>query len=461
MTYDLIVIGGGPAGYCGAIRASQCGLKVALFEKDKVGGTCLNRGCVPTKALLNYASKYEELFRLGDIGISLSEPSFDFSAMHRKKAGVVSTLRDGVERLLKANGVELIFGEARIASANSVLCGGEEYSAKHILIASGSVPASPPISGRELALSSDDILEGSDRFYNSLAIIGGGVIGVEVASVFRSLGSEVHIFEAMDRIIPMMDRELSQSLAMALKKKGVAVHVGASAASIEKGERYVVNYTEKGVQHSLCTDGVLICTGRRPYIDGLFDSNFALEMNGRAIAVDEKYRTSVKNIYAVGDVNGLHQLAHAAEAQALAAVADIIGEAPAIDPRLVPSCIYTDPEIASAGLTADEAKQRGIAVRTGKYVMSSNSKTIIEGKDRSFIKLLFDENTDRILGAQLFCAHATDMISELTQAIANGLTSRELLKGLRPHPTFVEGITEAIEASHGQSIHSMPSRRNI
>ena len=294
---------------------------------------------------------------------------------------------------------------------------------------------------------------------SKIAIVGGGVIGVEMASIYRSLGADVTIFEAMDRILPMMDRELSQSLTMVLKKRGISIYTGASVKSIEGESPLTITYTHKDNTGSIEADGILICTGRRPNTSGLLGSGISLEMNGRCIKVDEHFCTSVSGIYAVGDVNGIMPLAHAAEAQALAAVAYMQLKQPVINPSLVPSCVYTDPEIACIGLTADEAKEKSIPVRIGKYVMGTNSKTLIEKLERSYIKLIFNADTDILIGAQLFCAHATDMIAELTSAISNNMTSGDLLKGLRPHPTFVEGITEAIEASHGQSIHSMPTRR--
>lgn len=456
--YDLIVIGGGPAGYVGAIRAAQDGMSVALIEKDQLGGTCLNRGCIPTKALLHYASAYAEAKKMSQYGVYASELSFDFDKMHQGKDDTVLTLQNGIAQLVKANKITLISGKASISDAHTVICNEQRLECKSILIATGSVPSIPPIAGKEKAKSSDDLLQNS-LFYKRLGIVGGGVIGVEMASIYNALGAEVFIFEAMDRVLPMMDREISQSLAMIMKKRGINIFCSARVEGITGEAPLMLNYTCKDKSASIELDGILICTGRRPNTEGLFADGFDLEMNGRCIAVDENFQTSVNGIYAAGDINGIMPLAHAAEAQALAAVAHMQNKQSQIDPALVPSCVYTDPEIATVGLSTDEAKQRGIAIKTAKYIMGSNSKTIIEGKDRSFIKLVFDENTRVLLGAQLFCAHATDMIAELTTAIANKLTDEQLLRGLRPHPTFVEGITEAVEAVHGLSIHSLPSRR--
>lgn len=457
--FDLIVIGGGPAGYVGAIKAAQDGLKVALIEKNQLGGTCLNRGCIPTKALLHYAAIYEAVTNACQYGVEADNVSFDFQKMHQKKAATVAMLRDGITSLLSANKIQTFYGEGSIVDEHTVACNGELLATSNILIAVGSSPAMPPINGKENAVTSDDLLDGENKFYDRLAIIGGGVIGVEMASIYRALGAEVTVLEAMDRILPMMDREISQSLSMVMKKRGVSIISGASVQSIEGITPLTVTYKHKDQLMQLDADGVLICTGRRPNTANLFCDDFSVEMNGRYIKVDDKFMTSVNGIFAVGDVNGIMPLAHAAEAQALAAVAYMQGKQPSINPLVVPSCVYTDPEIACVGITADEAKNAQMRVRTGKYIMATNAKTLIEGKERSYIKLIFDDDSDVLIGAQLFCAHATDIIAELTSAICNKLTSADMLKALRPHPTFVEGITEAIEASHGNSIHIMPARR--
>jgi dihydrolipoamide dehydrogenase len=308
--------------------------------------------------------------------------------------------------------------------------------------------------------TSDGVLE-ERRFYKRLIIIGGGVIGVELGSVYNSLGCEVTIIEAMDRLLPMMDKEISQNLTMIFKKRGVTVHTGASVTGITReGDGLKCAFSTKKGDDAVVGDGVLISVGRRPNTASVFAEGCAPEMVRGFIQVNDRYESSIPGIYAIGDCNGKLQLAHAAEAQAMACVEYIAGkDHPTVNPNVVPSGVYTDPEIACVGITADDAKAKGIPVITGKYVMSGNAKTLMERTERSFIKVVFHAETDVLLGAQMMCPRATDMLSELSDAVVNGLTSSQLLAALRPHPTFVESVTEAIEAAHGSAIHVMPSKR--
>lgn len=461
--YDIFVIGGGPAGYVGAIKAAQMGFTVALAEERDLGGTCLNRGCVPTKALMHAADAYRHLPGLAAIGVSVERASFDYGRIHDYKQDTVEKLRQGVEQLLKANGVTIYPARAAVAAPSLVRIGEETVEARHILVAAGSHPSIPPIPGAQDpdVFTSDAVLEDLNRFYQRLIIIGGGVIGVEMASIYSALGREVTVIEAMDRLLPMMDREISQNLTMILKKRGVSIHTGASVTGITRdGGELVCAFSGRKGENMVQGDGILISVGRRPNTSGLFAEGCAPEMARGFIQVNSRYESSVPGIYAVGDCNGRMQLAHAAEAQAMACVEYIAGkDAPSVNPNVVPSCVYADPEIACVGLTADEAKAGDVPVVTGKYVMNGNAKTLMERTERSFIKLVFHAETDALIGAQLMCPRATDMIAELTTAVVNGLTSRQLLAALRPHPTFAEAVTEAIEAAHGQAVHVVPSKR--
>lgn len=464
MQYDLIVIGGGPGGYVAAIRASQLGMRTALVEKRELGGTCLNRGCIPTKTLMHTANLYREAGACETLGLELGQRSYDFARIHQRKNDVVSQLRDGIAQLLKANQVDVYAAAGQIVDGNTVKAGEKTLTAGHILIAAGSVPAVPPIKGADLpgVVTSDALLEEQGVDCQRLLIIGGGVIGVEMASVYASLGKAVTIVEAAERILPPMDREISQNLAMILKKRGVTVFTSAMVSEISQGDDGLVcHFTDKKGEQTAAADVVLISVGRRPCTAGLFADGFAVEQTERGfVAVDETFRTSVPTISAIGDVIGRMQLAHAAEAQGIAAVEFISGQKEAsVNFDLVPSCVYTTPEIASVGITADDAKKAGREVVTGKYSMNGNAKTIIEQQDRGFIKVVFDKETDVILGAQLMCARATDLISELVTAVSLGLTRQQLGRTMRPHPTFCEGITEAVEAAGGHGIHTMPSRR--
>lgn len=463
MQYDLIVIGGGPGGYVAAIKASQLGMKTALVEKDALGGTCLNRGCIPTKTLMHAANVYREAGESAALGLHFGEPSYNFGEIHQRKNAVIGQLRDGIAQLLKANQVDVYEGKGTILDSNNVQVGEETLNGKNILIAAGSIPAVPPIKGADLdgVVTSDAILDGEGLDCERLLIVGGGVIGVEMASIYNALGKQVTIVEAAERILPPLDKEISQNLSMIMKKRGVEIFTSAMVAEISKNDNGLVcHFADKKGEKEVEADVVLLSIGRRPS-SSLFAEGFAVEMTERGyIAVDEQYRTSVPSIYAIGDIIGKIQLAHAAEAQGITAVENMAGLAEnSVNADLVPSCVYTTPEIAAVGITADEAKKAGKEVITGKYVMNGNGKTIIEQQERGFIKVVFDKETEVILGAQLMCARATDLISELVTAVSLGLTKTQLARTMRPHPTFCEGITEAIEAVSGHSIHTMPSRR--
>ncbi len=463
--YDLIVIGAGPGGYTAAISAAQNGMKVAIVEAIKTGGTCLNRGCIPTKTLLHSANLYREMSHSDSFGIFAEGLSYDINAMYQRKDEVVTELRDGIESLLKANKVDIFISTAKVLSAEKVeVNNAEEHivlDTDKVLIAVGSVPVRPPIEGINLlgVVTSDELLEGDAADYKSLVIIGGGVIGMEFASVFSALGCAVTVIEAMDRIVPTLDREISQNLSMILKKRGVAIHTGCSVERIsESGGALCCRFTGKSSSQEIMSQGVLVSVGRRPNTEGLFGEDIHIEQQ-RGIIVNDRFETSEKGIYAIGDViEGSIQLAHAASAQAQNVAAEMVGKNPPVDLSVVPGCVYTSPEIASVGITTEQAKANGIEAKTGKYSMSGNGKTVIEQQDRSFIKLTFDAETEVLLGAQLMCARASDIVSELSSAIVNKLTVRQLSSVIRPHPTFTEAVTEAVEDTEGRSIHMMPKK---
>lgn len=466
--YQLIVIGAGPGGYEAAIRAAQLGLTTALIERQDVGGTCLNRGCIPTKAMLHSAQLYREAANFELFGLHTENTSFDWAKVHQRKNDVVVKLRTGIEQLIKANKIDFFNNSASILGKNDVqLDQGEVIRGENILIATGSVPARPPIPGLDLpnVVTSDELLDDphftqADSLAKEILIIGGGVIGVEFASVFSSFGCHVTIVEAMERILPTMDREISQSLNMVLKKRGVSIHTGAMVEKLEQDENGLVcHFTEKGKAQAVPAQQVLVAIGRRPNTQGLFAEGFEVACERGRIVTDENFRTSVDSIYAIGDVTSKIQLAHMASAQGICAVHTIAGQKPPIDLRYVPGCIYTDPEIASVGITEDEAKQQGIPVKKGKFLMTGNGRSLIDEQERGFIKVLAHQETDVILGAQLMCSRATDIVAELATAIVNGLTCAQLAGVIRPHPTFCEGVTEAVEDVHAMAIHLAPKKR--
>lgn len=458
--FDLIVIGAGPGGYSAAIRAAQYGMKVAIIEKDAVGGTCLNRGCMPTKIYLHAADLFSEMQHSEIFGVQAREVSYDLAAMKIRKDVVLNQLRGGIEKLLAAHKITYIRGIAKIMAAGKVTVGDELYTTAKILIAVGSRPASLPIPGLTLpgVLTSDDLLTGELPDFKQLTIIGGGVIGVEFASFYQSLGCDVTIIEAMERILPNLDREIAQNLTMIMKKRGIKIFTGAKVTAIEQNHDggLKCNFICKENPQMIMSDGVLISIGRSANTDDLLSESVDLGLERGRIPVDENFVTKVLDIYAIGDVVlGGIQLAHMAAAEGLCAVANMCGKLPPLDLNVVPSCIYTSPEIATVGLTADEAKAAGIPVKTGKFIMNANGKTMIENGERGFIKVVFHAKTETLLGAQLMCSRATDMVGELAAAIVNRLAIAQLAAVIHPHPTFVEAIGEAVDAAEGLSLHTL------
>lgn len=450
--YQLLIIGAGPGGYVAALHAAKRGLKTAVIENREVGGTCLNRGCIPTKTLLHSSEIIAGINGGEKFGVGAERVHFDMSAIFARKREVSAKLSGGIEGMFKAAKVDLLRGTGTVTGSGTVKFVGEEgekvITAERILLATGSVPARPPIPGLDLpgVLTSDELLEGCDHLYDSLVIIGGGVIGVEFATFYADLGCKVTIIEGLDRLLPNMDRELGQNLSMILKKHGVDVYTNSLVANVEKdGDALKVNFTNKDKALSVSGEAVLCAIGRRPYTEGLFADGVSVEMNGRSIRVDENYETSLPGVYAIGDVSSKIQLAHVASAQGTDCVERMVGGKGMTDLSAVPSCIYCVPEIACVGITADEAKAAGREVVSGKYVMFSNGKTVIRDGDRAFMKVVADKATHVIVGAQFMCEHATDMISEMATAIVNGLTVEQMLKVLRPHPTFEEGVHDALE----------------
>lgn len=449
MDYDLIVIGAGPGGYEAALKAAKNGLKVMLIDKAQPGGTCLNRGCIPTKALLHSAKLYHEVSGAAEIGINVTGLHYEMNKIYDNKNAIVKKLSDGLLFLFKRANIDYLNASSQILDKNTIMAEGKTYSAEKLLIATGSVPAVPPIEGLNPKnfVTSDDILANPEDF-SSVTIIGGGVIGVEFASFYNYLGKKVYIIEAMERLLPLMDREISQNLAMILKRRGIGIYTSAFVSLISnEGGETVCLFREKNKNEDseIRTDAVIVATGRKPCTDGLFANGFCVDMNRGFISVNEYFQTSVSNIYAIGDVTGGKMLAHAATAQGKAAVDHMLGKVSPINLSVIPACVYTSPEIASAGMTADEAKAAGIAVKTGKYVMMANGKSMIEREDRGFIKLVFEESSMKIIGGSLMCGRASDLIAQIAFAAANELTVYEFLRTVLPHPTFCEGINEAVK----------------
>lgn len=463
--FDLIVIGAGPGGYVAAIKAAKLGLKTAVNENREVGGTCLNRGCIPAKAMIHASSVYREMQSSEEIGIFASQVTYDYGKILEYKERTTRQLVQGIGQVLKANSVEIICGTGTLLPENEVKVTSEEgeqmLKAKDVLLASGSKPLRIPIPGIDLpgVITSDDLFR-MKEVPESLVIIGGGVISVEFATVYAALGTKVTILEAMPRLIPNMDKEISQNLKMILKKRGIEIHTAAAVQSIEQDtDGYFCHYTEKEKARQAKGAYVLCAVGRCANTDGLLGEDMTLELAGGRVVVDEHFATSMPHVYAIGDLIGGAQLAHAASAQGVAVAERLAGKERSIDVNVIPGCVYTNPEIASAGLTEDEAKEKGIEVETGKFIMSANGKSIITKEERGFIKVVANKESHVILGAQMMCARATDMIGEFVTAITNQMTVSQLLKGMRAHPTYNEGIGEALEELEGGAIHVLPKKK--
>lgn len=453
--YDLVIIGAGPGGYEAAYEAADFGMKVALVEKDLVGGTCLNRGCVPTKTMMHSSDAYRIATRSANIGVSAEGVKADLNRIIDRKCEVSETLRDGIMFLLKKKKVDFVAGTAKVTDGHTVEISGNdevsELTAANIMIATGSEPATPPIPGADLpgVLDSTGLLELRGEIMKDFVIIGGGVIGIEFATIYSDLGTNVTVVEAMDRLLPNMDKELGRSLKMNFKNRGIDTHTNAMVEKIEeRNGRLVCFYKEKDKVQEVEADHILVCTGRRPVTKGVFSEELEEKLLGARgfLQVDDCYRTEIPSIYGIGDAIGGTMLAHTATAEGRNAVAIMNGKEPEINMNVVAGCIYTSPEIASVGLTQDEAKEAGIDVITKKFPTSANGKTVIEELDRGFIKLVASKEDYTLLGAQLMCGRATDIIGELAVAIANGLTIEEVANTIHPHPTFVEAVCEAARA---------------
>ena len=458
--HDLIIIGSGPGGYEAAIRARQNGLSVLLFEKGDIGGTCLNRGCIPTKALLHAAELLECMKTADEWGIHAAA-SLDADILYCRKSAVVADLRGGIEQLLKAHGVEVVNAEAAFLGNGNVRANGIVYEAASVILATGSVPSFPPIEGiknNPMVVTSDEMLLAPPRS-DDIVILGGGVIGVEMAAFCLSIGMQVTIIEALPRILPLMDKEISQSVGMNLKKKGANILTGARLLRVDTTGESLDLHLE-GRDETLNAGMMLVATGRGGCLDNLLaECVVRPEIRRGRILTDSDCKTSLPNVYAIGDITMGPQLAHAASAQGRF-VADLLAGIPMeTQIAVIPSCIYTSPEIAAVGLTEAEAKEQGIEAVAGKYIMGGNGRTMIAGSGRGFIKVVVEKETEIILGAQLMCERATDIIDEFTVALVNRLTVTDMLKAVRPHPTFTEGIQEALESIHNRAIHMSPSKR--
>ncbi len=452
--YEVAVIGGGPGGYIAAIRSAQLGKKTVLVEKRDVGGTCLNRGCIPTKALLHSAEVYHELSGAKSLGITLGEYSFQYKKMAKRKDKVVKQLRSGVENLVAGHGAQLVRGEAVLTGPHTFRVGEEEFEAERIILASGSYPASIPIPGADQpgVLNSDGVLA-LEECPESVVIIGGGVIGVEFATLFRDLGKPVTIVEMLPTILYGNDPDVCTTMTGVLTDKGVTIHTGAKVLEIRDGLTCV--FEKDGQTLEARGQVVILATGRKPETASLGLETAGVETERGFVAVDDELRTNVPHIYAIGDITGKQQLAHVATAQGVVAAHNAAGEHRKMDYSAVPGCIYTTPEIACVGLTEEKAKEAGYTVKTGRFNISGNGRALAISCPDGFAKIVADEVTDRVLGCHVVAPHATEFISEAVLAIRQGLTVEQLGETIHAHPTVSEALMEAAHDVEGLCCHKL------
>lgn len=472
MDFDLLIIGAGPGGYVAAIRAAQLGLKTAIVEKGNLGGTCLNVGCIPTKALVAGSDLLAATRSASKLGIIIPEVTADFGGMMAHKNSVVDMMRKGIKGLLQKNKVTMLEGTASFVSKDEVIVRGSEgvgagegesaeagarsgaeahYTAEKIIIATGSVPVVPPSFGFDgrIVITSDQALA-LPELPESIAIIGGGVVGCEFAGILRELGCEVTIIEMMPSLLPGMDAEISKQLASYFKRRGIKMHFGIGVARIEKENDSAVVILSDEASTAIKADRVLVSVGRRPNIAGLDLEKAGVALNGRGrIVVDNQMRTNVPHIYAIGDVNDFPlDLAHVASAQGLTAVAG-----KTFHGEVVPSCVFTRPEIAVVGLSEEAAAAKEIKTTTGKFLFRVLGKAQAMAEIDGFVKIVADAESGRVLGVHIIGPHASDLIGEAALAIRWGLTLEQLTETIHAHPTLPEAILEAAETTMGQGIH--------
>ena len=457
--FDLIVVGTGPGGYVAAIRAAQLGLKTAVVVKDELGGTCLNWGCIPTKAWVTSAHLFEQIKRAKEYGIEVGEPKIRWDWLLERKNKVVKQLTGGVGALLKGRGIEIFRGTAKLTSATRIVVahaagGSTELSATTLMLATGATASVPPgfkIDGERIVTSQEALdLKAQPK---RLAILGGGVVGTEFASFFASIGTQVTLIEMLPRLVPIEDDEIAQTLEREMKKHKIDLNLNTKVEGVQDGPGSAVTLMLAGGK-SIDVDCVLVATGRKPYSSdmGLERAGVALGQRGKII-VNDRLQTSVPSIYAIGDVTDIKQLAHFASAQGKAAAEIITGHPAQTNWRAVPAATFTNPEIASVGLTEREAKAEGRELKIGRFPFRAHGRNIADGETTGFVKLVADASTNQLLGAHIIGAKASEIIHEAALAIGADLDIQALALAIHAHPTVAETLGEAAEDADGNAIH--------
>ncbi|WP_156289350.1 dihydrolipoyl dehydrogenase [Oceanobacillus salinisoli] len=462
--YDVIIIGGGPGGYVTGIRATQLGLKTAIVEKEKLGGTCLHAGCIPSKALLRSAEIYSNTKDGEKYGVIAPEVGLDFSKVQSRKEDIVTRLYKGIQHLMKKGKIDVYEGTGSILESKDVAVqrNNEEeqqiLSSKNVIIATGSRPKTLPgleVDG-EYVMTSEEALA-LETLPDSIIIVGGGVIGIEWASMLADFGLQVTVIEYADRILPTEDKDISKEVQRLMKKKGIKIVTGAKVLpeTLEKGDGVSIKAERKGKETLYSAGKLFVSVGRSPNTEGLGLENTEVEIDRGFIQTNEYYQTNEGNIYAIGDVIGGLQLAHVASHEGIVAIEHIAGSDPALfDYPMVPRCIYSNPEVASVGLTEDEAKEKGYQVKIGKFPFRAIGKALVFGESDGFIKLVVEEGSNKLLGAHMVGPHVTEMITEAGLAQVLSATSMDIAHNIHPHPTLSEAVGEAALAVDGMEIHA-------
>jgi len=456
--YDIIVLGGGPGGYVAAIKGAQLGAKVLLIEAHKIGGVCLNYGCIPTKTLLRTANLYTDMTNASEFGIdieNIESVSINWKNLMKRKDKVVKQLTGGVKQLVKHNGIDYIEGFGTVIDKNTIEVDGTRYKGKNLILATGSTTRVPDIPGlRESFLEGHSVDSTGaialSKRPESLTILGGGVIAVEFATLYNGLGTQVTLLQRSDKVLKFLDKDVQETMQKHLIKEGVKIITGVDIQSIDENR---VHYEVDGEKTVIESDHVLVSLGRQPNLKGL--SNLDLKLSPKGVEVDEHMETSVKGVYAIGDLNGKYMLAHVASAEGIVAAETIMGDKNTINYNRVPSCIYSFPEVGVVGYTEDEAAQAGYDVDTSTFPLSANGKALAHGDKTGFVKIVFDKTYGEVLGVHIVAAHATDMIAEATASLELEATVHDLAKTVHPHPTLSEVVMEAAHGAVSKPIHSM------
>ena len=461
--FDVVIIGGGPGGYVAAIRAAQLGLRTAVVEKDKLGGTCLHVGCIPTKALLRTAELARLMRRAEEFGLDISgNMRLNLARAMERKAAVVDRQHKGVQGLMKRHHIEVFHGFGRIDGAGRVLveagAGEQVLECDHIIVATGSAPKMLPRleADGEWIFTSDEILD-IDFVPDSIAILGAGAVGVEFATMFSAFGSKVTLIEMLPRIVPLEDEDMSRQLARAFAQEGIDVRTSTKVESVSvREERVQITAAGEGGEASTFdADALLVAVGRRPLTEGIGLETVGLETEGGFIRVDDHMRTARPSVFAIGDVTGRWLLAHAASAQGVLAAEVIAGKSPPPwDDDRVPAGTFSHPEIGSVGLSEEKARARGHNVSVAKYLFRANGKAACLGEDLGMVKVVLDAESGCVLGAHLIGPGATDIIAEVCLAVTMGATESDIGRTIHAHPTLPEVVKEATQAAAGHGIHS-------